>query len=226
MILPFGASEPYHQTSCSIGCLCYQNTTASTYAISEGVQQSFSTINLIPIELLSFNGFCLNNSIHMEWITATESDIVSFLLEKSQDGYHFEEMIQLPAQGYSNQKQSYHYQDISSSEITYYRLSQTDINNHNKNLKIIAVPCQNKKSENTIKIYPNPCNDYLKIKSEDLIKTISLYDTGGRLIFYETLSNFEKEISMSFLSNGIYLLKATTSSEVLTFKIHKNDITN
>lgn len=55
-----------------------------------------------------------------------------------------------------------------------------------------------------IKIYPNPFTDNFKIKTENPIRKIELYDESGRLIIETRDSQLE---NTSLLSQGIYILK-------------------
>jgi len=70
-----------------------------------------------------------------------------------------------------------------------------------------------------IKIYPNPTNDEIFIKSELLIVKVEIYSITGALLFSE--NNFNKKISLSSLSKGVYLVKIYTDSDTMTEKIVK-----
>ena len=67
--------------------------------------------------------------------------------------------------------------------------------------------------------YPNPVQDFLHFQNAEEISSIAIYDVVGRLIKSTLIS--EDRIDLSFLQTGNYIVKATTPSKVLTFKILK-----
>lgn len=68
-------------------------------------------------------------------------------------------------------------------------------------------------------IYPNPAKDILFIKSYDPIEKIILYDTNGRIISEE--NNNIEYLNLSFLQQGIYLIKIYTTKKEFSRKIIK-----
>ena len=78
----------------------------------------------------------------------------------------------------------------------------------------------------TINIYPNPVNDYLRITIDDvrLNNTIQIYDLLGRQICTDStlqrgLGGFE--IDVHKLTSGIYFLKITTNNKIFNTKFIK-----
>ncbi len=61
---------------------------------------------------------------------------------------------------------------------------------------------------NTFIIYPNPATDYVYIKSEFEFCHIDIYDVFGRIIKkYDFSNTYEKNIDISDISSGIYVIK-------------------
>ncbi|PHS10369.1 MAG: internalin [Kordia sp.] len=77
--------------------------------------------------------------------------------------------------------------------------------------------------DSSLKIYPKPTNDFIKISGKNNLKSIALYDINGRLLQeVKVLGNqIEKEIGLHQLASGIYLIKVTSSKGVLIDKIIK-----
>ncbi|MEN0047292.1 MAG: T9SS type A sorting domain-containing protein [Bacteroidota bacterium] len=76
-------------------------------------------------------------------------------------------------------------------------------------------------SDNQLKIYPNPTNDWLNIQSEDAqITAIQIYDLTGKEVF-STYGLNNNAIDISSLEQGIYWLKAVYNGDVLMSKILK-----
>ncbi|MBK8600382.1 MAG: T9SS type A sorting domain-containing protein [Flavobacterium sp.] len=73
--------------------------------------------------------------------------------------------------------------------------------------------------------YPNPTQDFLTISSveTDTITAITLTDVNGRIVRNESF-NQESSVEMNIadLSNGMYLMKTTTSNGTSIQKIFKN----
>ncbi len=71
-----------------------------------------------------------------------------------------------------------------------------------------------------ISVYPNPCNDYICIKSNDVF-TAQLYNLSGVLI--ETRSNCEKKciFELGNLSKGMYFVKVYDNNKIHSFKVIK-----
>jgi len=75
-------------------------------------------------------------------------------------------------------------------------------------------------------VYPNPTNDYIKLKIENyqLAKlAYQLYDMNGKLIESKKIESNETTIAMKVLVASTYFLKVIDNNNVVkTFKIIKN----
>jgi hypothetical protein len=78
-------------------------------------------------------------------------------------------------------------------------------------------------------LYPNPAQDLLTIKNisiEDEIKSYSVFDSSGRLLFKKDLDkmaiNNAFQVDISFLSNGFYTLQLSTENKHNIRKFIKN----
>ena len=74
-------------------------------------------------------------------------------------------------------------------------------------------------SKNEMVIYPNPVKDFLNINIENNNLKIELYSMDGKLIL--TKEN-TKQVNVSSLSKGTYILKVITADKTFTQKISKN----
>ena len=72
---------------------------------------------------------------------------------------------------------------------------------------------------NQLKIFPNPARTDLFIKSDLLIKKVEIYSLTGTLLILQ--NNFNEKISVSALSQGVYLLKIYTDKGVAVSKVIK-----
>jgi hypothetical protein len=89
---------------------------------------SDATNNSLPIELTDFNVHVKNNSVVVNWITATETNNDYFTLERSLDGDIWTTIYTCDGAGTSTKEHQYTFTDYSPySGVNYYRLKQTDI---------------------------------------------------------------------------------------------------
>lgn len=97
----------------------------------------------MPVELLSFIGnYDRSRNVNvLEWSTASERDNDYFSIERSQDGINWLLIRQEPGAGNSLSKIDYLYEDSDfyPGNISYYRLSQIDLNGSSEVFDIIAI---------------------------------------------------------------------------------------
>lgn len=208
----FGTNTPYFGFTGSTGGLTNQQTICNA-------------LTLLPIELTSFVAVCNNNSIDVNWTTATETNSKSFDLERSVDGIMYTKIASIPASGNSSHMQHYYYQDKAQENTTYYyRLKHYDIDGFSKYQKIIA------SSENScydinqkINVYPNPASNNLYIKSEhqEILKIELLNDCGQIVI--STVEKPDEQnmilIETNHLADGIYVIRIFDKENITTQKI-------
>lgn len=77
--------------------------------------------------------------------------------------------------------------------------------------------------ENTIAIYPNPTNNVVNVKGNNVgFTAVSFTDINGRVVKTVNVdTTSETEISISELNSGVYFMNITTDSGVVTKKIVK-----
>lgn len=101
---------------------------------------------------------------------------------------------------------------VGGCENSYYR---ENINTSRTNVKrkVIVVEAQDSTSsldefDFYISISPNPVDDYLTIKLEDVskIKTIALYDASGKLARKKTVQSSVEVFDLTNLKSGVYIL--------------------
>ena len=74
-----------------------------------------------------------------------------------------------------------------------------------------------------ITVYPNPTTGELKVEthSNASLQSVEIYDVMGKKCHVLRVTRHENEIDITHLSNGIYFLKITTDSGVVTKKVIK-----
>ena len=76
---------------------------------------------------------------------------------------------------------------------------------------------------NSIKISynPNPVIDILNIKSEELLKNVSVLNALGQIVYYEKCSDTDLQIDFSSFPSGNYFVKVQSDQKQNVFKIIK-----
>lgn len=72
-----------------------------------------------------------------------------------------------------------------------------------------------------IKVFPNPVQDIVQIKSKDPLVSYEIYGVSGQLMKQGSLSSTQEQIIVSSLQTGVYYLKVKTKSAIVTEKIVK-----
>ncbi|HBY66852.1 MAG TPA: hypothetical protein DEG69_03175 [Flavobacteriaceae bacterium] len=92
-------------------------------------------------------------------------------------------------------------------------------------VEVPTLSVDDKISEESVSLYPNPTNDELNIKlSQNLEADIRIFDTLGKLIIYQpnvTISG-SYSVGVSGLNNGIYFVRINTEAGTVTKKFIKN----
>jgi hypothetical protein len=112
-------------------------------------------INPLPITLLDFKATCHKSDIQLEWHTASEKNNAYFILQKSMNGYEWNEISRQAGAGTTETGMSYAFNDKQSANgQNYYRLAQEDFDGRQSSWWTIEANCL---AENDrMKIYPNP----------------------------------------------------------------------
>jgi hypothetical protein len=179
----------------------------------------------LPVDLLNFSGICYGNiNANLIWSTAIETNSSFFTIEKSTDGQNFTWLANINAVGNSTHKQNYSYVDISDiGAVTYYRLSETDINGAKKVFNTIVVNGCDENLKENITTYSNNGNINFSVYSlSNQPVHIVVYDVTGRLIYKDDLSAVQGDNNFSInpsVANGIYVVQAETNLASLVERV-------
>lgn len=185
-----------------------------------------TSIQPLPIDLLTFTAKCAKKKVILNWSTASEKNNDFFTIERSADGKLFTPIGVIPGSGNSNFQMNYSYTDsANSNKQAYYRLIQTDYDGTSKSHKIVAVDkCLDE--ENKISIFYNRQEEImLNIQADaDQLYVISLANILGKTLWDESYRAIEGtntySVETSNLSEGVYFLMVYTTTNKLTQKIY------
>jgi len=195
------------------GSVCLRQYNASQNITVDGIRVATSWSDVVPVELTSFNAFVKNNSVSLNWITATELNNSGFEIERKLGNSNWSRIAFVKGHGTSTVSNKYSYTDADLSSGNYvYRLKQIDFDGSYEYSKIVEasidLPSKFELSQN----YPNPFNPNTVI-TYSLPKaghvTLKIYNALGQEI--STLvnglveaGNYNIKFNASGFSSGIY----------------------
>jgi len=161
----------------------------------------------LPIELTSFAAETENNSVRINWNTASETNNDFFTIERSKDGISFEELKNIDAAGNSKTNLNYtDYDRMPFEGISYYRLKQTDFDHSISYSQIKAVMFDEKVIG--LQIYPNPSKGSLTLDTKEPVNLngLKMINVLGEEVNFKTEMLNDFSLQISNLSSGVYFL--------------------
>jgi hypothetical protein len=172
----------------------------------------------LPVRLTSFNASEEGFSTKLIWNTVEESNIVSYVIEKSTDGRNFTAIGSVKAENLK----TYSFTDGQSIENSYYRLKIVEQDGTYKYSYIVSVRA---KLNTSISLSPNPVKSTLMIQhpKADINSHIQILGATGQLLKDVRLSANAviSNIDMSSLTSGLYHVVYKNGSNVFTKTVLK-----
>jgi hypothetical protein len=168
---------------------------------------------IFPVNLVSFEANKLNEDVRCIWQTNSEVNTSHFHVQRSLNGRDYFSVGRVTATN-SNAFTQYSYTDINAqglnAAVAYYRLEMVDMDG-----KLQYSPPERIVWNNSIRlnVYPNPAKDQITVNGID-IKTISLFDTHGKLILNKTNCNDNTIINLQSFARGAYWLRVQHGDKV------------
>ncbi len=174
----------------------------------------------LPVELISFKINSVNEFAVLNWKTATELNNDYFIIEKSLDGYDFDEVARIAGNGTINEPVQYSWQDpVRNYETVYYRLTQVDYDGTVDQLGV-QVFIHNAQTDK-ISIYPNPiCAGQELNFSGFQPMEVRVLDLSGNLV--GVFENTEMSKISSTLSPGNYIISLQGGDQRIIRKLTVN----
>ena len=173
---------------------------------------SFSTVAVLDVELLDFQGIAKDKGVDLAWTTANEKTNAGFDIERSADGQKFEKIGFVKGNGTTKDKKNYSFIDKTPlSKTAYYRLQQVDFDGSKVSSNVISI--EPKSSKGTLKVYPNPSSDNrisIEFPSIDRAEEIqiSIVNVLGQVVLQQkTNTNTPLSIDLTNWAKGVYFVK-------------------
>jgi hypothetical protein len=186
---------------------------------------------IIPVELVSFTSSIINNSVGLNWITATELNNSGFEVERcalSAERQAWEKIGFVSGNGTSTEVHSYSFVDQNPIVGTsFYRLKQVDFDGTFEYSNIVEVVYGAVADYSLEQNYPNPFNPSTRINYSIKEKSnveLKIYDLLGSEIAAlvneeKAPGNYDVSFDASSLSSGVYLYTIKAGSFIQTRKM-------
>lgn len=198
--------------------------TLTNFGLSTGSTSNWTggAPELLPVEMTYFRGRAVNNGTLLTWQTASEINNKGFEIERSDDGYNWENIGFINGRGTTYEISNYQFTDTKPhKKLNYYRLKQTDYDGAFEYSEVVSV--QFAAGSRQLAVYPNPTQTgevTLYIPNADLEDAqLEIFNTVGQLVRTEVL-NFDKiNIRTNDLLKGMYLFSVKVNGQTMTERV-------
>lgn len=162
----------------------------------------------LPVLFTAFTAARVNAAVQLEWRTATEPAIQSFVVERSQDGQNFVPIGSIHAAG-NGSGNSYAFTDRQPlSGTNQYRLKSLHANGEGRYSQVVIV----KGDDNgKLALYPNPVRETLHAQFTATGRNaVQIFDAAGRIVKSIPVSQsgtVSTSLDISDLKKGTYFLR-------------------
>lgn len=181
-----------------------------------------SEATTLAVELSDFAATLqADRTVKIDWTTTTETNHDYFVIQRSADGLHWEDVQKINNNGNSNAQQKRSIIDRRPlAGISYYRLKQVDIQAL-VTYSSVAIVNRTMKEE-TVQLFPNPATETVQIDLGQLSSDTEIFitDMKGQVMLQQFYQQIEKiDLDISHLPTGIYLVKCKTSNGMTSLKL-------
>jgi hypothetical protein len=182
----------------------------------------FSSSTPLPITLLYFKAYPVNDEVKLDWETTAEFNNDHFTILRSTNTSVWEIVTVISGSGNSSVDQKYTTVDAHPySGISYYKLQQTDRDGKTSFSHVVSVSID---QTAIIRVNPNPATDQIFITTPGPGKLeYQLYNSAGRIMMVTSeASPNSVRLSISDLPAGTYYINTIFNGVKLTKTIIKN----
>ena len=176
---------------------------ALTWQLSGGASLDCT---VLPIELLSFEAYGVDEGVSLKWATATEQNSDRFEVERSVDGEHFELVGTLPSAGNSMQELHYDYLDRQPHQgLNHYRLRHVDVDGDEQHSPVESVFVE-RHVKDQVFLIPNPGSGMVQvILPENAMGSLFVMtDAVGQEVLRARTEGARMSLDMSRFAHGVY----------------------
>ena len=176
---------------------------------------SSSSLNPLPVTLLSFTATKNNKQVNLQWVAGNEINLLQYIVERSADGVGYSSLTTVPALGTSSQI-TYKANDTDPvNGINYYRLKITDIGGRFTYSNIATV---NFHKQYGFSIGPNPAKHYIMITDAGNYMQVQIIDVAGKLVRQMSRS-IDNRYNIYGLGKGLYVVRLIGTDKTASAKL-------
>lgn len=163
---------------------------------------------ILPVELIRFEGEINGSDAELKWSTATEHNNDYFSIYRSEDDVNWLLAQVVLASGNSNVRNDYSVIVSNVETNTLFKLEQTDFDGSEEALGIIELSYTQVKEDKQFSVYPNPTSNkiYFKGLPKNFSGSFSLLGLGGNVVYQSSLdaNNQGIDLDQLGLESGVY----------------------
>jgi hypothetical protein len=166
------------------------------------------TTQVLPLAWGSFTAQKIGNNAFLKWSTLQELNTLKFIIERSKDGIHFNQIGTLNASGNTTGVTFYNSSDGAPlSGNDYYRIIEIDRDGKSFYSEVQLLSFDFPPS--TLMISPNPAKDHLNISIAGNKQTLqlSLLNSVGQILSTAIMKDEYNSMPIHAIPSGVYYLK-------------------
>jgi len=180
----------------------------------------------LPITLIDFTADLDDGNVYVDWTVASQANNDYFTVQRSIDGYDWENIATIVGAGTINQTMKYNHVDREPYVgVSYYRLKQTDYDGNFETFDPVAVSYDVEIVG--LLISPNPVKEAITISTEGTVyndlNIIRIYDSKGNMVLHNNLlgklENYE--LHVGGLASGVYIIRSRSRNQLGTGRFVK-----
>lgn len=165
-----------------------------------------ASASALPIALSVFDGKADGFINQLTWQTESEVNSDYFVIEKSENAIHWQNLTKVAAVGNSSNPHTYKTIDDQPHRLTYYRLLSMDKDGTKTFSKIISVA--QSKNAASLKIYPNPVRNTFTLEYTQAVTSLKIMNLYGQLLKTIEPNELGKtEMDTSDFASGMYWIR-------------------
>ncbi|HKB85242.1 MAG TPA: T9SS type A sorting domain-containing protein [Ignavibacteriaceae bacterium] len=193
-------------TDINPGAVSFRKYSANENLVVDGIRVAATWSDAVPVELSSFTASVNNNSVTLNWKTATETNNRGFQIQRKTSNSGWTNVSFVNGNGTSTKSNEYSYVDNNLESGNYsYRLKQVDFDGSSEFSKVVEVEVNNPVKFELSQNYPNPFNPTTKIN-------FSVPSNGNvRLTVYNVLGQEIAVLVNGFMKSGSHTIDFNAS---------------
>lgn len=167
----------------------------------------------MPVTLVSFNARAENSIVRLEWRTTSETDNAGFYIERSTNGFNWDDIGFVDGNATTSVVKDYTFRDEKPvAGLGYYRLRQVDFDGTTERSRVAAVRFADPRY--SVTVWADAARQ-VHIRSGEPVEQVTAYDLSGRVL---TISK-ESILNLSQAASGIVLVQVTTAGGTVVRKV-------